>query len=583
MENAAEIGYEEAKPRKKHGFWGWCAAFVRWVFILLFTVILLGGLYFKAPWKILVLDGLLLALLTVVPKKKRKYGWLTLAAAVLVVTVWIFIPEKDTRDWRPYTFDEEVATLNAKYGVPDEENAAPYYEQIEVTDFYADQPHKIIKVNQPFEFNREPRGPAKWDPEDETLSRPWTADEFPEMAAWLETEKEKITPFWKAVELEKCWFEVQTDPNAVLKSFEKYSNVRKSTKVARRMIYQDLAGNNIQGAAEKALALLQCSYHFQQQAALIDNLVGWAFYSVSVEEIRDMVVNFDIDVKSLDTLEQEVNLFEKDWARLSSRFFDYEKVHSKNTIGLLFETNDKGNIRHTRQPDPVSDFTSAAIWGLSRNEKEPSEYWQARKNKLQRFFYWMTYNASLDEISAITDEVQAAYRERIVNKKFDYVGPEKWQDIFKYNLTLKSLMELYAETQIPIFEKIQKIYSRCETGKNATLIVIALRRYYNQHGHWPETLEPIKKQLPEDVFVDSLNGQQIAYMLPENCDTFILYSFGEDGVDDRGLRRYTWQGAEKREDDYLFWPQNEDELKQMLGIEEPEEPEIDSETMEMFF
>ncbi|MHC4237964.1 MAG: hypothetical protein ACYSSM_06985, partial [Planctomycetota bacterium] len=64
MENAAEIGYEEAKPRKKHGFWGWCAAFVRWVFILLFTVILLGGLYFKAPWKILVLDGLLLALLT---------------------------------------------------------------------------------------------------------------------------------------------------------------------------------------------------------------------------------------------------------------------------------------------------------------------------------------------------------------------------------------------------------------------------------------------------------------------------------------------------------------------------------------
>ncbi|MHC5162607.1 MAG: hypothetical protein ACYSO4_05755, partial [Planctomycetota bacterium] len=188
-----------------------------------------------------------------------------------------------------------------------------------------------------------------------------------------------------------------------------------------------------------------------------------------------------------------------------------------------------------------------------------------------------------DEISAITDEVQAAYRERIVNKKFDYVGPEKWQDIFKYNLTLKSLMELYAETQIPIFEKIQKIYSRCETGKNATLIVIALRRYYNQHGHWPETLEPIKKQLSEDVFVDSLNGQQIAYMLPENCDTFILYSFGEDGVDDRGLRRYTWQGAEKREDDYLFWPQNEDELKQMLGIEEPEEPEIDSETMEMFF
>ena len=54
---------------------------------------------------------------------------------------------------------------------------------------------------------------------------------------------------------------------------------------------QDLSGNNIQGAAEEALALLQCSYHFQQQAALIDNLVGWAFYSESVEKIRDMIVD----------------------------------------------------------------------------------------------------------------------------------------------------------------------------------------------------------------------------------------------------------------------------------------------------
>jgi hypothetical protein len=33
----------------------------------------------------------------------------------------------------------------------------------------------------------------------------------------------------------------------------------------------------------------------------------------------------------------------------------------------------------------------------------------------------------------------------------------------------------------------------------------------------------------------------------------------------------------------LIWPQNENARKQMLGIEEPEEPEIDGEMMEMVF
>ena len=72
-------------------------------------------------------------------------------------------------------------------------------------------------------------------------------------------------------------------------------------------------------------------------------------------------------------------------------------------------------------------------------------------------------------------------------------------------------------------------------------------------------------------------------MRPENCNTFILYSFGEDGIDDGGFRGYTSREEEKRKDDFLFWPRNEDELKQMLGIEEPEEPEIDGEMMEMMF
>ena len=226
------------------------------------------------------------------------------------------------------------------------------------------------------------------------------------------------------------------------------------------MIYQDLAQGNLQGAVEKAMGILQCSYHFQQQSSLIDNLVGWALYAMADSTIRDIVINYSLDETELIQLEAQVNRFEKDWERLINRVLVYEKVYSKNLMGRLYEINEKGDVRYTRNPDAFSILSPfAAVWGIGINEEEPSECRQARKSKLQRLFYWMTYNASLDEISAITDDVQAAYGERIVNKKFDYAGPKQWQDIFKYNLTLKSLMELYAETQISVFGKIQKIVS----------------------------------------------------------------------------------------------------------------------------
>ena len=68
MEKHEKSEPKEAQSQKKCRFWGWCAAFIRWGFILLFAAMLLGGLYFKAPWKILALDAVLLALLTVVPQ-----------------------------------------------------------------------------------------------------------------------------------------------------------------------------------------------------------------------------------------------------------------------------------------------------------------------------------------------------------------------------------------------------------------------------------------------------------------------------------------------------------------------------------
>ncbi|MHC4950384.1 MAG: hypothetical protein ACYTEU_05275 [Planctomycetota bacterium] len=566
MKNSTEMEQNETQPQEKRGFWGCCAVFFRWLFILLFAVVLLGGLYFKAPWKILVLDGLLLALLTVVPKQKRKYGWLTLAAAVLAVTVWIFIPEKDSGNWRPYTFDEEVAALNKKYGVPDEENAARFYEQIEVTDFYPNQTLEDF-----FNADREKKGPDLWDPNDDTMSRPWTAKEFPEMAAWLETEKAKIAPFWLAVKYEKCWFEVKTDLSLITENSREIGKYKKTAWVIQRMIQYDLGNGNIHDASEKILSLLQSSYHFRQQGSLLYNLLGHAISAMAFKTIQEVVVNYPLDNETIKTFYSHIEKLEVNWGELRHCYLLIDKIRLKNYFALEYEVDDNENIRFSRQSHPFSTYSWLSLIGYVTEQKELPGYWSKRKNKSKRFIKFMTYPDSPQEIRRDVDEVYTEIQKRAEHNDFEYRGPMNWKDYFKYDLSLKTHIRLFKEVTVPAYSTVYEINKTVETKKRGVLIIIALKRYHNINGHWPGSLDPIKDQLLDDMFVDSLNEQGFIYKRPENCDTFILYSCGEDGIDDGGFKSYSWGESEKRKDDILIWPRNEDELKKMLGIEEPKE------------
>ncbi|MGB2863812.1 MAG: hypothetical protein WBC05_10845, partial [Sedimentisphaerales bacterium] len=113
---------------------------IKWIGLGLLTLLIILALFFQAPWKIITLLAIILAASTVLPKQMRKWFWLSIGAVVIALIIWIFLPE-DNEGWRPYTFDEEMATLETKYAVPDEENAALAYDAIlETFDIDSNQP-----------------------------------------------------------------------------------------------------------------------------------------------------------------------------------------------------------------------------------------------------------------------------------------------------------------------------------------------------------------------------------------------------------------------------------------------------------
>ncbi len=82
----------------------------KWLFVLLLTMLLIAGLIFKAPWKVNTLLTILIITPTIIPRRIRKYIYLTFALVLVALTIWIFLPEDDA-GWEPYVFKDELAAL----------------------------------------------------------------------------------------------------------------------------------------------------------------------------------------------------------------------------------------------------------------------------------------------------------------------------------------------------------------------------------------------------------------------------------------------------------------------------------------
>jgi hypothetical protein len=96
-----------------------------------------------------------------------------------------------------------------------------------------------------------------------------------------------------------------------------------------------------------------------------------------------------------------------------------------------------------------------------------------------------------------------------------------------------------------------------ETSCRVVVTAIALKRFQFRHGNLPETLNELSPEFFRTVPIDPYDGKSLRYH-PNADGTYLLYSIGEDGVDDggdptnsaSGSSSFYWQRAR----DWV-WPQ----------------------------
>ena len=555
MSDSPEKNPEIPQLTKGRKFRRGCAIFFRWVFIILFAIILLGGLYFKAPWKVLALGTILLALLTVVPKAYRKYGWLTLAAAVLAVTVWIFLPGKNAGNWKPYSFDKEINTLKVKYAVPDEENAAIIIEEMlgkydelsyKWPDFskidYSNDPN-FSEVMKQVDLTEKDFYPDWWTNELDTLTlnEPWGSEDHPELAQWLNQYNSAIDMLIEASHKPKYRFNYTfnimedslNDPFLTLSDW---------IRLLKRSANNDWGNGRPDQTIEKYATLFRLSKLFSDQPDATLIIFRHHIYRFLHTPVSRFIVENKLSESQLNALEKAIEYESHDLKLIIAKCLEHEKLSTKQLYAMTYEINDNEETRFSR--------TCENEFAEKMNIQIPKRRFEAQWIKLGSVVSWFWMPTTPQELAKQIDNVYSSISDIPIEEFDNNFKNQEFEMNFRYviesfsNLTtLKSCQILYQ------IRNIRKFYY------NAYRTYIALRKCKNKYGFWPDTLDQLTEFTTEDTFCDPLNNDTLVYQ--KNGEDFKLYSKGKNGIDEGG-------SCEDEADDMLLWPE---ELEESTKIE----------------
>jgi len=525
----------------------------KWVGLGLLSILIIAATFFHAPWKIITILLIILAACTALPKTARKWFWLSAAAVVIALIIWVFLPD-DNEDWRPYTCDEELAALEAKYYIPDEENAAIIYNQL-LEDYN--------------EAAFEPNFP---DPNPEYLTRfePWLSKDYPKLAEWIKGHENIIAKLIEASKFENCRFPIVTNFADYGRDIEILSPMRQLAFLLLRAINNDIAEGSIEQAIEKNLTILQMAKHLCQQPTAIEVIVGIGIERLSTKQLRNLVVTCDATEEHLRVIENYLAKIEHDWSCEVHKFIEHDKLMKKSTLSTFYQINSKGKTRLSH--DPFAQFRASYKEQSDANQIEDQEtidflnsllypkYWQNKLIKANTILLWFFIPSTPQKAAQIIDAAYERYY-AMANPDFDWkkepvefpitsLFSRRARFIFPY------MAMLWAHMSEGSYYMLHDLYLQAAADNKGSRLIIELRRYKNKNSKWPESLDDIKSIVPEEIFVDPLNNDSFIHKLTD--DGFTIYSKGKNNIDEAGEYETElaadYSGHKVKKDDQLIWP-----------------------------
>jgi hypothetical protein len=424
--------------------------------------------------------------------------------------------------WRPYRFDDELATIEAKRAVPDAENAARRYESVFGEMNIGDEPDFIFSGASLREELGKP---------------PWKGSDRPQAAEWLDSQSKIIERLLEIGRMEKCRWPMQAD--IYDEDPVPYKKLRRSALLLMAAGNRDLGEGQVPAALTKYFCTLRIADHLHQQPSTI--APSFSYEREGLSMIRYVLVQSNLSDQDIAQIAGHLPPAVDPWAKEWERLLEFEKLHYMNLLGRLYEVNGNGAVRFAAHPV------------ISSKEGQGN-----RERGFSPLYWLMSMPRDPRGVHGIVDRYFARFDHGVSSERPPQSGRHEPRVRTSPNDFGKATCNWYRWWAETVFFSEQNYMQPGQwripavTLRRGTWLVLGLRRYRDAHGTWPQALDAISAYVPPEAFLDPTTGEAFVYV-PEG-DSFKLYSKGPNRLDDGG-RRGSYVGAlDISEDDIAIWP-----------------------------
>ncbi len=352
----------------------------------------------------------------------------------------------------------------------------------------------------------------------------------PELQAWIEANRDALRAYFAAVELDyRGMPQPGEDGTMVGVRLPNLGNVRELARITSADALLREQRGDLEGALEGHMQNIKAGAQVSRGPTMIDNLTGVAVQACGATALLDFAARHDDDLDYATLAERletqtcaaapigRTLVFEKAAdSDMCQRMFAWDEQEGRYRVAdgapealveLLGTTGDRGPAKLKK------------LFALGYNGFE-----QTRRNITQ---YYDLLGQHIDEPYPIARETLAN-----IERRFDDPAAP-----IRYPL-LSSMAP-------PSMSRLAYVKARGESLRRAAIVVMKLKAYRQKYGEYPAALDGLGH---DEVLIDPITEDYFVYRPTE--EGFMLYSVGENGIDDGGRgdpRHYSTE-------DIVYWP-----------------------------